>query len=225
MKIKIAYLYYDLLNLYGDNGNIKALEKRIKNQNIDVVIDYLSISDKKNFNDYDLIYIGSGTKKNTLIALNDLIKYKNELKKYVNDNKFILATGNSLELFGKTIKIDETHNALNICDFIVEYNDNRIVKNALYSCDFLKNEIIGFENHNGKIISNEDYLFENEGVHKNNFFGTYIIGPILIRNPEFCKYFIKELILSKDNNYEIIEDDYEYEELAYELNKKELEKK
>lgn len=227
MKINIAYLYYDLLNIYGDNGNVLALKKRLKKQRVIVNIDYISLNDKKNFNNYDLIYIGSGTERNILLAFNDLIKYKKELKKYISDNKFILSTGNSFELFGESIKIDkEIYKALNILNFKTEYDLNfRVVKNVLYSCEFLPSKIIGFENHYGKIINNEKYLFEKEGVLKNNFYGTYIIGPILIRNPDFCKYFIEKLILSKDKNYKIKPDDYEYEYFAYNLNLKELKNK
>ena len=45
-KFKIAYLYYDLMNLYGENGNIRYLEKKLKEQDIDVQIELLSIPDK-----------------------------------------------------------------------------------------------------------------------------------------------------------------------------------
>ena len=45
MKINIAHLYYDLLNLYGEQGNIIALTNAFNKQNIDVNIDLLSIDD------------------------------------------------------------------------------------------------------------------------------------------------------------------------------------
>ena len=95
MEINIAYLYYDLLNLYGENGNILSLKKHIESQDIKVNIYYLSLNDKKDFSKYDLVYIGSGTDNNLLIALNDLKNYKDEIKKYIENNKFILSTGNS----------------------------------------------------------------------------------------------------------------------------------
>ena len=54
-------------------------------------------------------------------------------------------------------------------------------------------------------ISNikDNYLFENEGIHYKNFYGTYVIGPILSRNPEFLELFLKDLIKSKDENFKI----------------------
>ena len=76
--IKVAHLYYDLLNLYGEQGNILAIKNAFKNQNIDIRIDYLTINDKINFSSYDLVYLGSGSDESLMIALNDLKKYAKE---------------------------------------------------------------------------------------------------------------------------------------------------
>lgn len=219
MKITIAYLYYDLLNLYGDSGNIKALEYHLKEQNIDVNIKYLSINDKKDFSKYDLVYIGSGTDKNLLLALDDILKYKKDLKDYIQSNKFILSTGNSIELFGKYIRIkSKVQKSLGLFDYYIDYDD-RIVKDTNYECEFINSNIIGFENHLGHLVSNEKKLFNDEGVLKNNFYGTYVIGPLLVRNPEFCKYFIRELLVNKKEDIKINKGNYKLDELAYEANK------
>ena len=47
--IKIAHLYYDLLNLYGEQGNIMAIKKAFNNQNIDADISFLSVNNKISF--------------------------------------------------------------------------------------------------------------------------------------------------------------------------------
>ena len=67
-KFKIAYLYYDLMNLYGENGNIRYLEKKLKEQDIDVQIDLLSIPDKIDYKKYDFYYIGAGSEKNEILV-------------------------------------------------------------------------------------------------------------------------------------------------------------
>lgn len=64
MEITIGHLYYDLMNLYGEIGNIKVLTYHLKNQGIKVNIKNLSIDDDINFDELDLIYIGSGTNNN-----------------------------------------------------------------------------------------------------------------------------------------------------------------
>ena len=38
-----------------------------------------------------------------------------------------------------------------------------------------------------------------EGIHKNNFFGTYLLGPILIRNPYFKDALLKYIGIDKVN--------------------------
>lgn len=218
MKFNIAYLYYDLLNLYGDSGNIKAIEYHLKEQGIDVNIKYLSINDKKDFSKYDLIYIGSGTDKNILLALDDLLKYKKEIKSFIDSNKFIFVTGNAIELFGKYIRIkSQVHKSLNLFNYYIDYDD-RIVKDAYYYCEFIDKNIIGFENHLGHLVSEEKNLFKNEGVYKKNFYGSYIIGPLLIRNPDFCKYFIKKLLDSKNIGYNNKKENYLIDEKAYNEN-------
>lgn len=215
MKYTICYLYYDLLNLYGDSGNIKALKTHLENQGIKVDIKYVTVGDKKDFSKYDLVYVGSGTGHNLEIALNDLMKDKDKIKEEIKNNKNYLVTGNSIELFGKHI-IDKTKKipCLDVVDFYTAYG-KRIVKDVKYDCELINSKIIGFENHRGKTITRKNHIFEKEGIKTRNFIGTYVIGPILIRNPEFCKYYIEKIIKDKYSDFEFKNDDYEYEENAY----------
>ena len=75
-KIYIAHLYYDLMNLYGENGNILALEKAFNDQDLYTEVVNLTIGDKIDFNKYDIYYIGSGSEANQLLVINDILKYK-----------------------------------------------------------------------------------------------------------------------------------------------------
>lgn len=203
--IKILHLYYDLLNLYGEQGNILALKQAFKNQNIEVKIDYLTINDKIKPNDYDLIYLGSGSDDNLLIVLEDIKKYKKDLKKYIENKKHILATGNSFLLFGKTFNSKE---CLGIFNYYSKSSE-RISSEALFSTYSISN-IIGFQNKTYLINNQKNHLFNvinglpdnlkstHEGYHEHNFYGTSLLGPLLIRNPHFTNSIIKE-ILEKNN--------------------------
>lgn len=214
--MNIGYIYYDLLNLYGDSGNIKALKERLTNQGIDVKIDYISLGDIINFAKYDIVYFGSSTDDNLLIALDYLKEYKDDIKRYIDSNKFLLATGNSIELFGKYIqKGDNKIEALDILNYYTEYNESRIVNDINYSCTISDNNIVGFENHRGHIISKENnFLYDKDnkyGVIYKNFIGTYLIGPLLIRNPYFMQEYLKKLL----NTNELKEDNYNLEIESY----------
>lgn len=210
MKITIGYLYFDLLNLYGDSGNIKTLLYHLKEQGVKVDIKYISLGDKIDFDKIDLLYTGSGTNNNLLVALEDIKKHKKDIEKYIKDKKFILATGNSLELFGNYIVSSKKIKALGIFDYVSMYQ-KRIVKDVNIKSNIIEDQIIGFENHNGNILT-----FDEDIIKIDNFYGTYIIGPLLVRNPKFCSYFIKELITSKDKDFKFKEENYKLDELAYE---------
>ena len=76
--IKIANIYYDLLNLYGDTGNCKALAYHLRETGEEVSVDNIRFGDNINFNEYNLIFIGSGTENNLKLALEDILKYKDD---------------------------------------------------------------------------------------------------------------------------------------------------
>ena len=225
--IKIAHLYYDLMNLYGENGNIKCLEKYLTKQNIKVEVSYLTKDDKINFNNYDVFYIGSGNNDSFKIALEDLKKYKDKINNIMND-KFFIVTGNALNLFGnKYINKNEIIECLNILNFSSKESKKRFVGEQLYKTTLISEEIIGFENRSSMLIDNkENYLFESingfgndkstkfEGVRHKNFYGTYLLGPLLIRNPYFTNYLVKEIC--NKHNIEFIETKDNLEIKAYE---------
>jgi hypothetical protein len=215
MKFTIGYLYYDLLNLYGENGNIKVLKKQLENQGISVSINFVTVDDELNFEKYDLVYIGAGTENNQKIALRHLLKYKQEIKLAIENNKFFLVTGNSIELFGKHIldKKKRKYRALEVFKYSAKEEEFRMIDESLFKSDLIEQEIVGFQNQGSVIKDLKNPLFKvikgigsypnskNEGLHYNNFYGTYLVGPILVRNPDLLKYFIKELVCSKNSNF------------------------
>lgn len=214
MKITIAYLYYDLLNFYGDSGNIKILSKYLNKQNIEVDIKYLSLNDELNFLEYDIVYIGMGINENLLCAKEHLISYKEQIKEAIENNIFFLCTGNSYELFGKTINNIE---ALGIFNYNTEYlNINETIE-VDSKCRFIDTNIIGFINRVSKNDNSDNYFLEDlhEGIVYKNFIGTYTLGPILVRNPKLLHYIAYQLIKSKDNEYIFNEVNLDIFEKAY----------
>lgn len=194
--MKIAYIYYDLLNLYGESGNIKIIENVLKYNKIKYEILYLSLDDKLEFDKYDLVYIGSGTENNQKVALEQLLKYKEDIQKYIEDNKFILVTGNSVDLFGNYIHADKSYKALGIFNYSVT-QATRKMEEVYIDSNVTDRKILGFVNNNSMMDKIEYPLFDNEGICYHHFYGTYVLGPILVRNPEFLKYFMNEWIGKK----------------------------
>ena len=211
MKLNILCLYNDIMNLYGDTGNINVIKYHLEEQNIKYKINYLSIENDLKFKNYDLILIATGTENNRKIVLNHLMKYKKDIKDAIENNKFFLITGNALSMFGKKLYNEK---ALEIFDFEVTESKERISKEVIINSNITK-PIYGFMNHQDITTINENNLFENEGIHYKNFYGTYIIGPILSRNPEFLEYFLKDLITQKDKKFKIKKLNTKINEKAY----------
>lgn len=216
MKIVVGHLFYDLLNLYGESGNILALKKALEDKNIEVEIKQISINDELDLDELDYIYIGSGSENNQIIVLDYLKKYKSNIIEAINENKVFLVTGNAIELFGKEIVIDENVKieAVGAFDYYTIRTKNRIVSECCFEFKENNNKIIGFTNHQGiikdiksplfvKYKEDSDEILLEDGIHEKNFFGTYVIGPLLVRNPEFLEYIIEKLILSKKDNLEL----------------------
>ncbi len=233
--IKIAHLYYDLMNLYGEHGNILALRHHLEEHKVKAIIHNITIDDTADLSSYDLLYIGSGNKDAFELARQDILKRKEELKKCFQKGTFFLITGNALDLFGKSFRTlgDEEKETLGLLSYESSETDYRIVGEQVCTSSFCKEEIIGFQNRSSVLkYVKEPHLFDVkngygyipqsivEGIHKKNFFGTYLIGPILIRNPYFTEKLIEEIFKQKQFFYEEYIDPEEMK--AYQEYKKNL---
>ena len=127
-EIKILYLYPDILELYGDYGNIQVLRYRLEQRGFKATIDTYSIGDEKpNFSDYDLVFAGGGADQEQSILSTDLIKYKEEIKNAINEGVFFLMICGAYQLFGKYYKGVEGNiiPGLEIFDYYTEAINDR----------------------------------------------------------------------------------------------------
>lgn len=227
--LKILYLYPDMLELYGDYGNIQVLKYRIESRGYKAIIDRYSIGDAApNFNDYDIVFAGGGADNEQSILANDLIKYKDNIKEAVNNGVFFLLICGAYQLFGKYYKGVEGNiiPGLEVFDYYTVANPDRkkrcignivIDANLSSSNAIIKTKVIGFENHGGQTFDISDsfgnVLFGNgnkfgdseEGFFQNNVIATYLHGPLLSKNPELCDYIIKYCLDRRYNENVILE--------------------
>ena len=245
-SIKILYLYPDMLELYGDYGNIQVLKYRIESRGYKSIIDRYSIGDTApNFNDYDIVFAGGGADNEQSILAEDLVKYKDNIKEAVNNGVFFLLICGAYQLFGKYYKGVEGNiiPGLEVFDYYTVANPDRKkrcignivietnLKNSNNDTDSsdsnIKTKVIGFENHGGQTfdISNSfgNVLFGNkfgdseEGFFENNVIATYLHGPLLSKNPELCDFIIKYCLNRKYNeNIELVPLNDEFENLCRE---------
>ena len=224
-KFNILHLYYDIANLSGDAGNILAIKKAFEQQNVEYKLDTKTLGDKIDFKKYDLVYIGHMNYEVQELVRDDILKYKKELLSRIENGMYVIATGNSYELFGKTINGKKALNLFNyeatkVTEIISDeelQNEERLVSEAICYIKGFDYPVIGFYNHGNEIDTKDNILFDvkkgfggtskihTEGVHKYHFYGTYLLGPLLIRNPYLLDDIIKRLLT--DNNIEFKEVD------------------
>lgn len=231
MEIRILHLYYDIMNLYGEYGNVKVLEKHLRDQGFEVIVDKKTIGEEKHFEDYDFIYMGCGTENNQKVVLSDLLKEKDDFINAIENEKIVLLTGNSFEILGQAI---DDEDAIGILNFKTQHIDKRITTDAICTSKKFKEKIVGFINTSSIVKGNNNPLLEyeyntrnleNDGVAYKNVIGTHLIGPLLIRNPEILEYIVRKLCAKKDENFEYKDIEYLEEEEGYKLVLSELEKR
>ena len=218
-ELNILYLYPDILELYGDFGNIQVLKYRLEKRGIKVNITPYSIGDNApDFTKFDLVFSGGGADQEQGILAEDLLKYKENIKEAVNNGVFFLLICGSYQLFGKYYKGVEGNviPGLEVFDYYTEAIEDRkkrcignIVINA--TLNGKETKIIGFENHGGQTFNIDtplgDVIYGNgnkfgdtkEGFMQKNVIATYLHGPLLSKNPELADYIIKYCLDRKFN--------------------------
>ncbi len=220
--MKILHLYYDLMNLYGEYGNVVVLNKHLLDQGVKCFVDKKSIGDDIDFKQYDFIYIGSGTEKNEMLALADLKKRINSFKQAIDNGSIVFLTGNAMELLGKKVNNED---GLDIVNISTKFSNNRYTGDVILKNDKI-GEVVGFINKCSIIKHDEsiklfDYVFKDsnlpsdkvEGYHVDNIYGTHVIGPILVKNPNLMKHIVTKLLERENVEYKDI--DYKFEDDSY----------
>ncbi len=222
MTINIANIYPSILNMYGDKGNISALCYRMSKMGISSCVKDYSPGEKIDFENTDIIYIGGGSEKDQIAALNGLNDDCEKIKKYVEDGGCVLAVCSGFEILGKSFYADgKKYDGLGVLNINFESSKNRMIGEIVLESSRTKGKIVGFENHGGfssgseyeplgTVISGSGTFADTktEGVVYKNLIGTYIHGPLLPLNPDLTDYIIKtasdftDKDISTDNVYE-----------------------
>ena len=209
-SLNIVHLYPDLLNLYGDRGNIAVFRKRCMMRGITPNIINVTVNDTFSVNDADIVLLGGGSDREQKLVCGELIKYKAELEAYRDDMGCLLAVCGGYQLLGHYYSLDgEKIKGLSLCDLYTEQKEGRLIGNIAIQTQY--GVAVGFENHGGRT-----YLGENatpfgtvirgngnngedkkEGVIFKNIIGTYLHGPLLPKNPEIADLIIEKAIERK----------------------------
>lgn len=202
MELNICHLYPDLLNIYGDIGNILILKNRAERRNIKINIVNISTNDEFEKDKYDIVFLGGGQGYEQLIASDDIIKNKKyDISNYIESNKVFLSVCGGYQLLGNyyTTEKGKKIEGLGILDIYTENGNNKFIGNSVIYNEHLNETYVGFENHIGKTyIGKLDPLGKvmvgygnngednTEGCIYKNTYCTYLHGPLLSKNPELA---------------------------------------
>ena len=233
MELNICHLYPDVLNLYGDRGNVTCMEQRLRWRGIDVTTTGVSVGEPLDASKFDLFFIGGGQDFEQEVLLEDLKGDKTEqVKSAIEDGKTFLAICGGYQMLGAYYKTWDGQQ----CDFIgaldlytIGHKD-RMIGNYMFTCEELDDlKVVGFENHSGKtylgpsvrpmgkvlVGSGNNGEDKSEGARYNNVFATYSHGCLLPKNPQLCDCILKTALARKYGSAELAPLDDTLENLAH----------
>lgn len=227
-ELTILQLYPDELNIYGDNGNLLALKKRLEWRGIIPNIVLHNIGD--DFENYqpDIILAGGGQDSNQLKIGEDLQKITPLLTQWIETGVPALFVCGAYQFLGKTNQTltKQTVPTTRMFNFETVADQERLVGNIVVkSPEF--GEVVGYENHSGRTYLGKELTplgrvvegggnngrDHSEGLRYKNLIGTYLHGPILPKNPAVADFLIKQALERRygDSQLSALDDTIEIE--------------
>ena len=183
-RLNIVHLYPDLLNLYGDRGNIQCLRMRCKWRGIDAQVTECNLEDHLSLASADIVLLGGGSDREQQIVCTRLQQVRPELRDYVEDGGTLIAICGGYQLLGHYYDTPEGRmKGLSLVDLYTEQGSPRLISNIVLrneslpdaisgsspsipsgalsvdQPDSLPYEIVGFENHGGRTYIGDNMPF------------------------------------------------------------------
>ena len=202
--IVIAHMFPDLLNLYGDGGNVRILSERLAWRGIPVQVKRVEYGESVDLGDVDLVFLGGGPDREQKLASAD------ELAAYVKEDGPVLAICGGYQILGKTWLLgDEEVPGLDIVGIETRRpgtSADRLIDNIVLSSPLATHPVVGYENHAGRtylaegvkpfgaVVSSVGHgnndADKADGALYLNVLGTYLHGPLLSKNPEIADWLL-----------------------------------
>lgn len=212
--LRLAHLYGDLLNTYGDVGNITALKYYAQQMDTEIDVQVISIENDFDPDQFDLAFFGGGQDYEQMIVSQDIQTKKAAIEKFINDEKPMLAICGGYQLLGHYYigANGEKIQGIGVLDHYTLSQDNHRFIGDIEIKNELTGEIYhGFENHNGrtfigeserplgKVVSGNGNNGEDqtEGAIYKQTYCTYFHGPILTRNGQLAKRILLQALRKK----------------------------
>ena len=204
-RLRVAHLYPELLNLYGDSGNVLVLRKRMEWRGIACEVHEVHMGERPTFGDADLVFVGGGSDRDQRTVAGELRAVGAELVSFVEDDGVLLAVCGGYQLLGHSYLMgDEEVRGLSLVDLYTDRGSPRLIGNVVVESRISGQPVVGYENHGGRthlgvgveplgrVLHGHGNDGESgyEGCLYRNVVGTYVHGPLLPKNPGVADWLI-----------------------------------
>ncbi|OTN77700.1 CobB/CobQ-like glutamine amidotransferase [Enterococcus sp. 8G7_MSG3316] len=219
-SLNVAHLYGNLLNTYGDNGNLLMLRYVAEKMGVSFNVEVVSIHEPFDAETFDLVFFGGGQDFEQLIVSKDIQSKKADLTRYIENDGVMLAICGGYQLLGHYYMgaNGEKIEGIGALDhYTLSQDNNRFIGDIVIHNEVFDETYYGFENHNGrtflgkgekplgKVIEGHGNNGEDqtEGVVYRNVFGSYFHGPLLARNEHLAERLIRTALSNRYGGIEI----------------------
>jgi CobQ-like glutamine amidotransferase family enzyme len=210
VKIRVAHLYPDYLNIYADRGNIAVLARRAAWRGHALEVAAVSVGDSFRPGGHDLVYVGGGQDREQALVATDLADKGELLREAVDGGAAVLAVCGGYQLLGRSYRDRDGLELPGVGLFPLETfaGERRMIGDVLLECSWAGRTLAGFENHAGRTILDNgaepfgrvvsgfgnDGASSFEGCRVARAVGTYLHGPLLPRNPWFADWVLAQAL-------------------------------
>jgi hypothetical protein len=228
--INIVHIYPKEMNIYGDNGNILVLKKRLEWRQIPVRVIGVGVGDQLP-TDAHIIIGGGGQDAGQSVIADDLQKKSDVLHDLSQKGIPMLMICGMYQMFGHYFKTQQGEKipGIGVLDLTTISEKGRLIGNIVVETDW--GGLIGYENHSGRTYlgskarplgktkkgQGNNGKDKTEGAVQNNVFGTYLHGPILAKAPQFADHLIDLVLGVADYKIDLGQLDNNLEEIAAKL--------
>jgi CobQ-like glutamine amidotransferase family enzyme len=210
----VGWLYPDLMNIYGDRGNILTLLKRAEWRGYEARMLELGRGTTAGMDEVDVFFFGGGQDREQALVYEDLLQHKQQpLESAVKNGAVVLAVCGGYQLLGDYYRTAEGERfpGIGLIDVRTEAGKKRFIGDVVVDTDIeglTPNTLVGFENHSGRTflgpkaapIGKVRLGFGNngsdatEGCVQGGVIGTYLHGSLLPKNPHLADHLIKRAL-------------------------------
>ena len=208
MKISVAHLYPDYLNIYADRGNIAVFARRAALRGHSLEVTAVEPGDSLEPSSFDLIYIGGGQDREQALVAPDLAARGDVLRLAVETGTALLAVCGGYQLLGRGYRGRDGSWLPGAGVFPLETvaGERRLIGDVLLGVELdpISTTVAGFENHAGRTLLDpgaiafgrvlaghgNDGTSGLEGCRVAAAIGTYLHGPLLPRNPALADWLL-----------------------------------